>query len=40
MPSVSDLLEEGAQLGDLWMQGFFDADDPLRPGLRLPWFEV
>ena len=40
MPNVRDLLEEGAQLGDLWMQGFFDADDPLRPGLRLPWFEV
>jgi hypothetical protein len=26
---VSALMEQGAQLGDLWMEGFFGVGDPL-----------
>jgi len=31
MPGIPQFLEEGASLGDLWMEGHFDAGDPLRP---------
>jgi predicted ATPase len=30
MPRVCDLMEQGASLGDLWMEGFFRVGDPLR----------
>ncbi|MGH8897722.1 MAG: AAA family ATPase [Egibacteraceae bacterium] len=33
MPKVKAFVEEGAKLGDLWMEGFFEVGDPLpAPG--------
>jgi len=29
MPGIREFLEEGASLGDLWMEGHFDVGDPL-----------
>lgn len=29
MPKVDAFMKEGAQLGDLWMEGYFDVGDPL-----------
>lgn len=29
LPSVRDFLREGAQLGDLWLEGYFGVGDPL-----------
>jgi predicted ATPase len=29
MPKVDAFMHEGAQLGDLWMEGYFDVGDPL-----------
>ena len=29
MPIVQKMLEEGGKLGDLWMEGYFSAGDPL-----------
>lgn len=40
MLGVSDFLEEGAQLGDLWMEGFFEVGDPLRASLTVTSFEA
>lgn len=31
MTGVPDFVAEGGQLGDLWLEGFFDAGDPLAP---------
>lgn len=31
---VKALIDEGAQLGDLWMEGHFDVGDPLKEGGR------
>ncbi len=30
MPGISEFLEEGASLGDLWMEGHFEVGDPLE----------
>jgi predicted ATPase len=30
MESIQDFMDEGALLGDLWMEGHFDVGDPLR----------
>jgi predicted ATPase len=32
MPGVRQMVEEGAQLGHLWAEGFFDVGDPLTHG--------
>lgn len=32
MRGISDFLDQGAALGDLWMEGHFDAGDPLSLG--------
>lgn len=32
MPKVAAFIEEGAQLGDLWMEGYFEVGDPLTAG--------
>jgi hypothetical protein len=29
MPKVKAFVEEGAKLGDLWMEGYFEVGDPL-----------
>ena len=29
LPGVTQFVEEGATLGDLWMEGYFRAGDPL-----------
>ena len=43
MPGIGALVEAGATLGDLWLEGFFDVGDPLTnaggPNIRLPGFE-
>lgn len=31
MRGIPEMLEEGASLGDLWMEGHFDVGDPLAP---------
>jgi len=31
MNGIGHFMEEGAQLGDLWMEGFFEVGDPLQP---------
>lgn len=31
MTGIPDFVHEGGKLGDLWMEGFFDAGDPLAP---------
>lgn len=31
MPGIAAFLEQGATLGELWMEGHFDAGDPLSP---------
>lgn len=35
MLGVTAFLDEGAQLGDLWMEGFFEVGDPLRAGVTV-----
>jgi len=30
MPGVRQFLDEGASLGDLWMEGHFDVGDPFE----------
>jgi predicted ATPase len=30
MPGIPQMVESGAQLGDLWLEGFFSVGDPLR----------
>lgn len=32
MPGIAEFIEQGATLGDLWMEGHFDAGDPLTMG--------
>jgi predicted ATPase len=32
MPGIKDFIEKGATLGELWMEGHFDAGDPLATG--------
>jgi len=32
MPGVQAFLDQGASLGELWMEGHFDVGDPLSPG--------
>jgi len=32
MPGVREFMQEGASLGDLWMEGHFDVGDPLAMG--------
>lgn len=32
MPGIQDFIDQGAKLGDLWMEGHFDAGDPLAVG--------
>lgn len=32
VPGIRDFVEEGAGLGDLWMEGYFEVGDPLSPG--------
>jgi hypothetical protein len=29
MPGIQDFVNQGALLGDLWMEGHFDVGDPL-----------
>jgi hypothetical protein len=29
MPGIEDLVASGGKLGRLWVEGFFDAGDPL-----------
>ncbi|WP_035271834.1 AAA family ATPase [Desulfonatronum thiodismutans] len=31
MPGVQEFLDQGANLGELWMEGHFDVGDPLNP---------
>ncbi len=30
MQGINDFLEQGAKLGDLWMEGHFDVGDPFQ----------
>jgi len=30
MPGIQEFLEEGASLGDLWMEGHFEGGDPFQ----------
>lgn len=32
MPGIKAFIDQGATLGELWMEGHFDAGDPLSPG--------
>ena len=38
MAGVPSFIEDGAQLGDLWVEGHFDVGDPLSPGPDMPLF--
>jgi predicted ATPase len=34
LPGISEFIAEGAGLGDLWMEGYFEVDDPLCPEME------
>jgi len=38
MAGVPSFIEDGALLGDLWVEGHFDVGDPLSPGPDMPLF--
>ena len=32
MLNIRRMMRQGAQLGSLWLEGYFDVGDPLQPG--------